>query len=112
MVPGSRLGAWLGCLTIIQLGYGYWSWTSYGLLGGAAAGMILWGGFLAAFSPPPLFPRALADVSWWTVFCAIGASTALLGSLFGLWLALPGMGLWAISLGGLGRELWYQRRHI
>ena len=104
-------GCWLGFLTLIQVAYGYWSFTSYAFLGGAAGGMIAFGAWLAWHHPPKLLDHELVDMSWWTVLCAIGASVALFGALFGIWLSLPGMGLWAVGLSGLAREWRDQRRH-
>ena len=102
--PPLAWGLWLGFLTLIQVAYGYWSFTSYAFLGGAAGGMVVFGAWLAWSHPPTPLQYELVDMSWWTVLCAVGACTAFLGAVFGLYLALPGLGLVAVAVGGLARE--------
>jgi hypothetical protein len=56
--------------------------------------------------------RRVPDTSWATVFCAIGATTAIIGFAFGPWLYIPGLGVLAVGLLGLGREWLAERRPV
>jgi hypothetical protein len=84
-------------------GYAYW------LLGGAALVTVLIAVYLLWFRAPEPAVRRLPDSSYATLLLGVGAATAVVGSAFGPWLWLPGLGLAALGLAGLARELRAER---
>lgn len=94
----------LAGLTLTQLAFMHETY-AYGLLGGAALGTLLLGIFLFVRRPAAgERDRFVGDLSYATVAVGLGAAVAALGAPFGLWLALPGLGLLALGAGGLWRE--------
>jgi hypothetical protein len=94
--------AFLAALTLTQLVFMRETY-SYGLLGGAALGTLLLGLFLFVRRPRP-GERFVPDLSYASVALGLGAALAALGAPFGLWLALPGLGVMGLGAGGLWRE--------
>src|SRR5204863_5670258 len=105
-VPALAFGLCLGVLTAIGAAFPADVWV-YALLGSSGFGMTLLGLWLTAVPEPREegAVRTLPLVSWTTVAAAVGAGAAFVGSIFGLWLVLPGLGLFALSLLPLAREL-------
>lgn len=104
LVWAAMLGVFTGIVFVFSTNPYYW-----GFLGGAAAVTTA----LAAYYlwRPPLQPvEYVPDVSYATVAVAAGTSIAVVGVPFGPWLYLPGLGLLAVGLGGVVRELIVERR--
>jgi hypothetical protein len=83
---------------------------SYGLLGGAALATLLLGVFLLARRRPPEPQRLVPEASYPIVAVGAGVAIALIGTPFGAWLVLPGLGLAVFGAGGLVREYRAERR--
>ena len=101
-------GAFLAGLTAAQFvffseAYSYW------LLGGAALVVFLVGVYVLWFRwrEPPV--RRVPDSSYSTLLLGVGGAIAVVGTAFGPWLWLPGLGLVGLGLGGLFRELRAER---
>jgi hypothetical protein len=94
-------GLFLAGLTLAQLAFMSESF-SYGLLGGAALVTLVLGIVLLARRHRAAEEmRSVREVSYPTVVVAVGTAVAALGVPFGLWLALPGLGLIALGAGAL-----------
>jgi hypothetical protein len=83
---------------------------SYGLLGGAALATTLLGVFLLARRRPGEPQRLVPEVSYPIGAVGAGVAIAVIGTPFGAWLVLPGLGLAALGAGGLVREYRAERR--
>jgi hypothetical protein len=100
----------LAGLTAAQLMFMQESY-SYGLLGGAALATLLLGLFLVARRRRRgEGERFVPDLSYATVALGVGGAMAVIGTPFGTWLVLPGLGLLALGAGGLIRESRAERR--
>ena len=97
-------GLTAGQFAFMDEAYSYW------LLGGAAGVTAVVALYLVSFRSREPALRALPDGSYAAVCLAVGAATAAIGSIFGPWLTLPGLGLVVLGLGGLARELVATRR--
>jgi hypothetical protein len=87
-----------------QEGYAYW------LLGGAALATVAIAVYLLWFHSPEPEARRLPDSSYATLLLGVGAATAAIGTAFGPWLWLPGLGLALLGSAGLARELRAERK--
>jgi hypothetical protein len=102
-------GLLLGGLTAAQLVFMEETY-SYGLLGGAALATFLLGVFLLARRRPGEAQRLVPDSSYPVVAVGVGVALAVVGTPFGAWLVLPGLGLAGLGAGGLVREYRAERR--
>ncbi|MDX6647688.1 MAG: hypothetical protein QOK40_3415 [Miltoncostaeaceae bacterium] len=86
-----------------------WVWGPYALppliLTCAAAAALLAGLVLIAWPEREPRVRAVPEISLPSALAAVGATTALYGVSFGLWLVLIGAGLGALGIAGVVREL-------
>ena len=101
-------GAFLAGLTAAQLVF-FAEAYSYALLGGAALVVFLTGLYVLSFRSREPSTRSVPDSSYATLALGAGAAIAVVGSAFGPWLWLPGLGLAAVGLAGLVRELRAER---
>jgi MYXO-CTERM domain-containing protein len=85
--------------------------TTWELTGGAAGATLLLALVLYGLRRRRAEPRALevTDTSYATVAAALGAAIAIMGSAFGKWLYLPGLGLLVLGVAGIVRELLAER---
>ena len=84
---------------------------SYGLLGGAALATLVLGLFLFARRwRRDEGERFVPDLSYATLAVGLGGAAAVIGTPFGAWLVLPGLGLLAVGAAGLVREYRAERR--
>jgi hypothetical protein len=101
------LFAWSALLALLAIVLTVWAqqdWLAYTMLWGAAAATLVWALVEWRLGPARDRPRRLPDTSMWTLLIAAGASGALLGALFGAWLAILGGGLVVAGAFGLLRE--------
>ena len=97
-------GALLAVLALVLTIWAEWDWLAYTLLWASAGATIVWGLVEWRAGRPHEHPRALPDVSLWTLLVAVGVTVAVLGALFGAWLGILGGGLVVAGALGLVRE--------
>ena len=80
---------------------------SWELTAGAAGATLLLALGLYRYRRRPAAPDEVpaAETSYSTVAAAAGAAVAIMGSAFGAWLYLPGLGLFVLGLVGVVLEL-------
>ena len=108
-------GVWLGLLTAVQAPFGP-RWIVPVMLAAAAAACLLAGGGVWALELRARRRRAategrlIGNSSYAVMTLTVGASLALIGAGFGLWLILMGAGIAALGAGGVVREMLGRRR--
>jgi hypothetical protein len=99
-------GLWLGVLTALQAVFApkpiQFSIPALAAAACVIAGVVVWA--LEARQGQQERPRLIADSSLATVTLVVGLAVALLGTGFGLWLILIGVGITLLGFGGVLRE--------